>query len=133
MIVVDVQLAVYWTTPSPHKPIAQRVHRRDKHWCAPRFWRSEYRNAIVGLLRTGRITIPRADQAYTEALRAFAGREYDVSPFQLLRTSTRCNLTAYDLEFVLLAQQLGVPLVTFDKQILAEFPLVAVEPAAFLA
>jgi predicted nucleic acid-binding protein len=54
-----------------------------------------------------------------------------VNTVALLQFATESPLTAYDLEFVTLALSLGVPLVTFDKLVLAAFPSVAVAPAAF--
>jgi predicted nucleic acid-binding protein len=41
--------------------------------------------------------------------------------------------SAYDLEFVALAQSLDVPFVTFDRQVLAAFPAVALHPQDFVA
>ena len=43
-----------------------------------------------------------------------------------------CRITAYDAEFVVLARQLGVRLVTFDKPLRKAFPEIAVDPAAFM-
>lgn len=50
-------------------------------------------------------------------------REFTV-PFLILADSSSCS--AYDYEFVALARQLSVKLVTEDKKILTEFPDVAV-------
>ena len=48
---------------------------------------------------------------------------------QLVSQST-CS--AYDCEFVALAQELDVSLVTSDRRILRDFPGVAVDPAEFV-
>ena len=50
--------------------------------------------------------------------------------FQLVETS-KCS--AYDLEFVALATDRNLQFVTFDKQVLREFPEIAVHPADFVA
>ena len=48
-----------------------------------------------------------------------------------LVASSSCS--AYDCEFVALAHELNVPLVTFDKKILAEFKDTAVSSHQFLS
>jgi predicted nucleic acid-binding protein len=40
--------------------------------------------------------------------------------------------SAYDAEFVVLAKDLGVPLVTTDRELLEKFPETAVTPGRFL-
>lgn len=47
-----------------------------------------------------------------------------------LAASSACS--AYDCEFVALAKDLDIPLVTADKQILTQFPDVAVSLATFV-
>jgi predicted nucleic acid-binding protein len=48
----------------------------------------------------------------------------------VLSLAAQSGCSAYDCEFVALAQDLRVPLVTTDRQILKAFPTVAVSPAA---
>ena len=59
------------------------------------------------------------------------GREYSVSSEQVLELVMDSDCTAYDCEYVALAQDLGVPLVTTDKQILRAFPKTAVSLEKF--
>ena len=62
------------------------------------------------------------------ALITMAGSEIPVSPWHVLELTLASNCTAYDCEFVALAKELGVKLVTLDQQILTEFPGIAVSP-----
>jgi len=62
-----------------------------------------------------------------------AGNKYAVVSGDMLGLATSSACSAYDAEFVVLARELGVPLVTTDKQLLENFPETAVSPARFLA
>ena len=53
------------------------------------------------------------------------GHEMVVDRDAVLDLVASSTLTAYDCEFVALAMELRVPLVTTDKQILRDFPRVA--------
>ena len=50
--------------------------------------------------------------------------EYQVDSGQVLRLTKHSQYTAYDCEFVALAQNLGVNLLTMDRKILNQFPKV---------
>ena len=50
----------------------------------------------------------------------------------MLELTLASSCTAYDCEFVALAKELGVKLVTSDRQILAQFPETAIAPGQFV-
>lgn len=61
------------------------------------------------------------DQAET----LLSENEFEVPSAHIMKLLSTSNCSAYDCEFVALAQYLGVQLVTADKQILREFPEIA--------
>ena len=54
-----------------------------------------------------------------------AGRDFIVDSSDVLDLVARSTCSAYDCEFVALAQELAVPLITTDRKIVREFPEIA--------
>jgi predicted nucleic acid-binding protein len=126
VIVVDTNVLVYLLLPGEHTEQAERILRRDPVWAAPLLWRSEFRNVLAVYMRQGRLSLDQALQLMDNAELLLQGREYTVSSVRVLSlvAGTRCS--AYDGEFVALAQDLGLSLVTSDARLLAEFPATAI-------
>ena len=61
------------------------------------------------------------------------GSEYTAKSHAVLVLATESTCTAYDCEFVALAKELGVSLVTLDREVLREFTQTAVSLDAFVS
>lgn len=133
MIVVDTNLLVYLYVRGRRTAQAEGVLVRDPVWAAPLLWRSEFRNTLAGLVRRRALRLADAVEVVLEAERAMAGREYSVSSHQVLQLAAQSGCSAYDCEFVALADDLGIRLVTGDRRVLAAFPSTAVSVDAFAA
>jgi predicted nucleic acid-binding protein len=59
------------------------------------------------------------------------GREYTVPTTKVLHLAAVSACSAYDCEFVAVAETLQVPLLTVDRQLLTAFPSIAMHPKAF--
>ena len=122
MIVVDTNvLAALWL-PGGQVRAAERSLRRDPEWAAPLLWRSELRNVIATLLRRGVLDLATALSIIDAAEEHLAGKEFAVPSAEVLRLAEGSGCAAYDCEFVALAEELDVPLVTNDRQLLRAFP-----------
>ena len=133
MIVVDTNLLVYLYLTGQRTAEAEAVARKDAAWAAPLLWRSEFRNVLAGLVRRRALAVEEASRMADEAERWMAGREYGVVSHHVLHLAARSGCSAYDCEFVSLAQDLATSLVTTDRQVLAAFPGTAVAPKTFAA
>ena len=131
MIVADTNLVAYLYLSTPHSQDAEAVLRLDSEWSAPLLWRSEFRNVLIGCIRRGQFKLDDAVIVMDLATELLHGREYAVASSEVLALAARSSCSAYDCEFVALALELGVPLVTADKRILAGFPETAVGPAEY--
>jgi predicted nucleic acid-binding protein len=122
MIVVDSDVVCSYAIPSPKTALADRLRTQDSHWCVPPLWRSEFRNVLLGQVRRGAMDLSQAQELVdlTEAM--LRETEYAVDSRAVLARGMESGCTAYDCEYIALAEDLGVQLVTSDKQILVAFP-----------
>ena len=125
MIVVDTNVLTYLLLPGPRTEQAEILRRQERQWAAPPLWRSEFRNVLTGYLRRDLVPFPVAVALMQEAEAILSAHEARVSSEQVLQLVSSSRCSAYDCEFVAAAQQLGVPLITDDRAILAAFPAVA--------
>lgn len=131
MIVVDTNVVAYLLLGGEKTPGARLAFRKDPVWAAPSLWRSEFRNVLAAYLRRGALHLSDAIEVMRQAETLFRGAEYSVDSGQVLKLVSESGCSAYDCEFVALAQQLGVSLLTSDAEILREFPQTAMSLEAF--
>ncbi len=126
MIVVDTNVIAYLWLPGALTARAEALLRRDPEWAAPLLWRSELRNVLATMLRRGDVDLDLAAGIMARAEAHLRRREFTVPSSEVLRFAERSRCSAYDCEFVVLARELGVSLVTTDRRVLSSFPETAV-------
>lgn len=133
MIVIDTNIIVYLYLPTQYTESAESLLIKEPIWSAPSLWRSEFRNVLALYLRKGIITFEQAIQIQTEAESLMEGNEYEISSVDILKLVRDSSCSAYDCEFVALAQDLDATFVTADKKIISEFPHTAASIQHFLS
>ena len=134
MIVVDATVVAYLLLPHPeHTEQADRLLARDAAWCAPALWRSELRNVLAAHVRERGLPLEQSVELLAAADELLGARTGDVVPEVVLRLAAASGCSAYDCEYVALAHELDVPLVTTNAAVLDAFPDLAVSPREFLS
>jgi predicted nucleic acid-binding protein len=83
-------------------------------------------------IRKRTLTIEAAQDIMRKVEASLDGSEFAVSSDAVLELVARSSCTACDCEFGALAQAEGVRLVTADRQIMQEFPEVAISLKSFV-
>jgi predicted nucleic acid-binding protein len=133
MIVVDTNVIAYFYIWGERSPQAEQLFALDPQWSAPLLWSSEFRSVLSQYLRKNLLTFNDVSLIIQNAEKFLTGNEYEVSSTHIMQLVNSSHCSAYDCEFVALAQSLDVPLVTVDKKILREFPHTAKSLDAYLA
>jgi len=131
MIVVDTNIIGYLFLASEQALPAEKALLKDSEWAAPVLWRSELRSVLTLYVRKQLITLENAQRIMNSALELMRGRGYEASSYEVLKLASESGCSAYDCEFIAIANHLKVPLVTVDRQLLSEFPAVAVSLKSF--
>ncbi len=126
MIVIDTNIIAYLYLPTEYTKKAEDLLLEEPIWAAPVLWRSEFRNILALYIRKEILAFDQAVQIQTEAESLMEENEFQVNSLDVLNLVQASSCSAYDCEFVALAQNLQIRLVTADKKIISEFPDIAI-------
>jgi predicted nucleic acid-binding protein len=134
-VVIDTNvIAYYLLATAPFVEEVRTFLRRRVDLAAPALWEAEVSNVLWMAARSRVIdeamALHRLDLAARLGIRSVPTRRLWRGA---LARALRGNVAAYDTLFVELAVRERVPLVTFDKRLLARFPDIAVRPSALAA
>ena len=122
MIVVDTNIISYLYISGGRSQQSEDLLSFDSNWVAPILWRSEFRNVLAQYLRKKLLNIDEVLLIIQQAEKLLTDHDYEISSAHIMQLVKNSQCSAYDCEFVALAQYLDVPLITADKKILHEFP-----------
>lgn len=132
MIVADANLIGYLLVEGEHTPLAIQVFEKDPDWYVPLLWQSETRSLLTNYLRHDLLTLDKANQIMDEAHDLMIAHERFISSSLVLELVAASRCTSYDCEYIALAKEMNLILVTFDKQVVEAFPKIAVFPQDFM-
>ena len=126
MIVVDTNVIAYFFVHGDRSKEAREVFKIDPEWTAPLLWRSEFRSVLLHYMKLGDLILEDAVDIFNLSQELMYQKEYEVESQSVLALARDANCSAYDCEFVNLAKDLGILLVTQDKKVLHSFPKTAI-------
>ena len=132
MIVVDTNIISYFYLTSEYSKLAEQLYIKESTWSAPLLWRSELRNVLTLYIRKELFTLNDAAEIFEAAEDLLINNEFEINSIHVLTIAQASGCPAYDCEFVSLAQDLNVQLVTMDKKILDNFSDTALSIPEFL-
>jgi predicted nucleic acid-binding protein len=123
VIVVDVNVLAYLLIPGKFTEAAEQLLAEDSAWVVPRLGRSELRNNLATYLRLNQMDLADATLIFQRATGLVGAEVYEMETADVLRLSKESNCSAYDCEYVALAEFLDLVLVTSDGKLAKAFPL----------
>jgi len=128
VIVVDTNILEYLLIQGEHSERVEQLLIEDSDWVAPRLWLDEFLNVLATIERVGKMESQEADGILSDAIELMEDRSYDVPAQRVLATAKRTGCSAYDSQFLTLAEDLGLKLYSFDQKLINRSGGVAVKP-----
>lgn len=128
MIVVDANVISYLLIRGERSEAMDRLQKLDPDWIAPKLWLDEFLNALCTYERTGGLTREQSVELLEDAVALMDGASYDLPPERVLTVARQTNCSAYDSQYIALAQDLGLKLYTYDKRVISKCPGIALMP-----
>jgi len=131
MIGVDNDVISYFWLEAGRTEAARKARIRDDDWHAPRLWRSEFRNVLSLHVAHRGLYLVDAEQIAERVEADMDGRTYSVPSADVLRLADEAGRPTYDCEYVALAKELNLSLVTGDEALADQFSDTAILLEAF--
>lgn len=128
MIVVDTNVIAYLLIQGDYTESIVKLREQDSEWIAPRLWLDEFLNVLAISERQNVISSEISDNTLELACELMQGRSYDLPAQRVLSTARRTGCSAYDSQYICLAEDMGLKLYTFDAKVLKNCSELAVKP-----
>jgi len=122
LIVADANLLAYLLIEGEKTPRVQQVWERDPQWRLPPLWRHELLNILASYGKYGGATREEMLAVYRRADSLYTPHEHPVQLADALEIAIELQLSAYDAQYVSLARELDVQLVTEDGKLRKAVP-----------
>lgn len=120
MIVVDTNVIAYLLIDGERTEQARNLWQADPDWRVPPLWRAEFLSVLSTSVRAGVIEEQEALLLWRRATALLGEGEVEPGGEAVLTRSLRDGLSAYDAQFVAVAESLGVRFITNDQKILRQ-------------
>ncbi len=122
MIVVDVNVIAYLLIAGEKTAEARAMRDLDADWLVPDLWRDEFLNILSTYVRHGGTSLETATALWLSAVAQFEGKDTTADPITTLQLAARHQLSAYDAQYLVVAIDHDVRLITEDKAMLKAVP-----------
>ena len=122
-ILVDNNIVIPLFLSLPDSDAARRLFQKFPHWVTESFELIELSNVLMTYVRNNHIELREAERALDKVVGVFGSHGlYTVDLKDSLRMAARFGTSTYDARYLVLADRLGLKLVTQDKRLRGAAP-----------
>ena len=123
----------YYFIEGDKTALARELMQTDPDWRLPALWRHEYLNVLATYARQGGATVAESRELWRLAGELLVSRDHPDEPEATLALAVEHKVSAYDAQYIVLAQRLHTVLVTEDRRLAKAFPSIARTMQALVA
>lgn len=132
MIVVDTNIIAYLFIKGERTEQARQLYAQDPDWTTTPLWQHEFLNVLATMVKQGNRTVADALHLWHQAQALMLNQEKTITLSEALILATTHGISAYDAQYLTLAERLNCVLITEDKRLVQKFPDSAMTIQAFL-
>ena len=132
MIVIDANILIYSLIECDHSPLIHKLREKDVDWRTAGLCLHETLNVLATYQRREVLTLTQCRELLAHADRFIKVAQCDVEMEAALAVAAEYAITGYDAQYVVLAQNLNVPLITEDRKLRKAVPGIALSMQEFL-
>ncbi len=122
MLLVDTNILAYYFLDGTQSSAVRELAARDPDWHSERFLLIEFTNVLARHLSANNLTLGNAQEILGRVRQKMHNSLHTVPHQDVLVACTQLKVSAYDARFLVLAQHLGLKLITEDKKLRAAAP-----------
>jgi predicted nucleic acid-binding protein len=122
MIVVDCNVIAYLLIEGEKTSLARTLWTRENNWWMPELWLHEFLNILATNERTGNLRLRTCQGILDLARSMFEAKSRQADMGYTLSLAARYRLTAYDAQYIALAQSMDVFLISEDRRLRQAVP-----------
>jgi len=132
MIVVDTSVVAFLFIEGEESGVVRKLYQMDSEWVTPPILNHEMLTilAAVGSADEDAVAV---EAIWREVRALFGGRQQVPDPVRSLRMAVELGVSGYDAQYLALAAQLHLPLVSCERRLLEALPGKVVSPEEYLA
>jgi predicted nucleic acid-binding protein len=121
MIVVDSSVISFLFLEGELTESVKELHRIDSEWITPPILNHEMLN-ILAVVGTADQAVAPMEEIWRDIRALLGSRQQVPDPLRSLHLAIELKISGYEAQYVALAQQLNMPLVTEEQRLLEQLP-----------
>lgn len=132
MIVIDANILIYALIECDNSRLIPQLRKKNADWRTTGLCLHETLNVLATYQRRGVLTLEQCKELLRNASRFITVAQCEVDMEASLSVAAKYGITGYDAQYVALALNLAVPLITEDRKLRQAVPGVAISMQEFI-